>query len=68
LSPFDKDSLKDPETNFYYLAGGNTIENAWNILPDHVINFLQTLPEDHYHCAELSLGSFYLALSDYSEK
>ena len=51
-----------------HLARGNTIEKAWNILPDHVIDFLQTLPEDHFHCAELSLGSFYLALSDYSQK
>jgi nitrogen fixation NifU-like protein len=51
-----------------HLARGNPIEKAWNILPDHVINFLQTLPEDHFHCAELSLGSFYLALSDYSKK
>ena len=51
-----------------HLAGGKSIETAWKILPDHVKDFLQTLPEDHFHCAELSLGAFYLALSDYSKK
>jgi len=51
-----------------HMVRGNQVEKAWEVLPEHVINFLQTLPEDHFHCAELSLGSFYLALSDYKNK
>ncbi len=50
------------------LARGISLEKAWNILPEHLSSFLQTLPQDHFHCAELAVGAFYLALSDYSEK
>lgn len=50
------------------LARGLSLEKAWDILPEHLSSFLQTLPQDHFHCAELALGAFYLALSDYSEK
>ncbi|MCD4677859.1 MAG: iron-sulfur cluster assembly scaffold protein [Desulfobacula sp.] len=45
-------------------AQGKTIESAWNISPDQVDRFLGTLPEDHFHCAELSVGALYLALAD----
>ncbi len=47
------------------LAEGKTVDQAWNITPELVIAYLQTLPRDHYHCAELAAGAFYLALSDY---
>ena len=30
-------------------------------------NYLETLPEDHFHCAELAVGALYLALSNYNE-
>ncbi|MBA3012291.1 MAG: iron-sulfur cluster assembly scaffold protein [Proteobacteria bacterium] len=50
------------------LARGLSVEKAWDISPDHVASFLQTLPDDHYHCAELAVGAFYLALSDYQNK
>ena len=43
---------------------GKTIESAWNISPEQVENFLETLPEDHFHCAELAVGALYLALAD----
>jgi nitrogen fixation NifU-like protein len=43
---------------------GKTIESAWNISPDQINNFLETLPKDHFHCAELSVGALYLALAD----
>ncbi len=45
-------------------AQGKTIDKAWEIHPEQVINFLQTLPGDHLHCAELAVGAFYLALND----
>jgi nitrogen fixation protein NifU and related proteins len=46
------------------LAQGQSSETAWDITPEQVIAFLETLPEDHYHCAELCVGAFYLALVD----
>jgi nitrogen fixation NifU-like protein len=46
------------------LAEGNTITEAWEITPEAVSDFLQTLPEDHFHCAELAVGALYLALTD----
>jgi nitrogen fixation NifU-like protein len=46
------------------LVEGKPVSNAWNINPEAVINFLGTLPADHEHCAELSVGALYLALSD----
>jgi nitrogen fixation NifU-like protein len=50
------------------LTQGKPIEETWDILPDHVADFLETLPPDHLHCAELAVGGFYLALSDYRKK
>lgn len=47
------------------LAKGLTLDAAWDITPDRVDAYLETLPEDHYHCAELSVGGFYRALTDY---
>ncbi|MFA5902487.1 MAG: iron-sulfur cluster assembly scaffold protein [Desulfobacula sp.] len=46
------------------MAFGKTIEAAWEITPGQVNRFLETLPEDHFHCAELAVGAFYLALTD----
>lgn len=46
------------------LATGLTVEAAWKITPEQVILFLQTLPPENHHCAELAVGAFYLALAD----
>ena len=51
-----------------HLAQGHSVDNVWNITADMIKQYLQTLPEDHYHCAELSVGAFYLALTDYQNK
>ncbi len=51
-----------------HLAGGLDVESAWGIGPDRIVQFLETLPLDHYHCAELSCGGFYLALTDYENR
>lgn len=45
-------------------ATGKSTESAWEITPEQVIDFLETLPSDHHHCAELAVGAFYLALAD----
>ena len=48
-----------------HLAEGKTIDESWEITPDKVIEFLETLPEENYHCAELAVGAFYAALANY---
>lgn len=49
-------------------AEGLDIESAWKLNDQSIIEFLGTIPKDHYHCAELAVGAFYLALSDYEKK
>jgi nitrogen fixation NifU-like protein len=48
-----------------HLATGKRVEAAWEITPEAVADYLKTLPADHFHCAELAVGAFYLALADY---
>jgi nitrogen fixation NifU-like protein len=48
-----------------HLSEGKTIEQAWNITPADVIEFLETLAEENHHCAQLAVGAFYLALANY---
>jgi nitrogen fixation NifU-like protein len=49
-------------------AQGKTIDEAWEILPGHVIEYLETLPHDHSHCAQLAVGTLYLALTNICSK
>ncbi|MGX9365567.1 iron-sulfur cluster assembly scaffold protein [Desulfoplanes sp. PS50] len=46
------------------LSEGKKLEEAWDIHPETVVAYLETLPDDHFHCAELAVGAFYLALAD----
>ena len=46
------------------LVEGKTVAEAWQVDPEAVATYLETLPEDHFHCAELAVGAFYLALAD----
>ena len=48
------------------LAIGKRIDEAWQLTPGHIISYLQTLPADHHHCAELVVGALYHALMDLS--
>ncbi len=50
------------------LTEGKTIDNAWKITPEDVANYLEILPPDHFHCAELAVGALYNALADYDHK
>ena len=50
-----------------FLAEGKSISKAWEITPEEVIDFLETLPEENFHCAELAVGAFYLALVNFQE-
>lgn len=49
------------------IAEGKSVAKSWDITPQNVITYLETLPEDHHHCAELVIGTFYLALANYNE-
>lgn len=49
------------------MTEGKTLSEAWEMTPETVAAYLETLPEDHYHCAELAAGAFYLALADCRE-
>lgn len=48
------------------LAEGKLVEQSWAISPQDIIDLLETLPADHHHCAELTIGTFYLALADWN--
>jgi nitrogen fixation NifU-like protein len=46
------------------LIEGRRIGEAWDLTPEKVIDFLETLPKGHHHCAELAVGALYRALAD----
>ncbi|MGD9365747.1 MAG: iron-sulfur cluster assembly scaffold protein [Desulfobacteraceae bacterium] len=50
------------------LVEGKSLAEAWELDPEDVANYLESLPEDHFHCAELATGALYLALADAREK
>ena len=49
------------------LVAGQSLAAAWEVNPERVADLLESLPEDHFHCAELVVGTFYLALSNARE-
>lgn len=50
------------------LMEGRTLSDGWLLTPENVAEYLQTLPPDHFHCAELAVGAFYKALTDYNNR
>jgi nitrogen fixation NifU-like protein len=50
-----------------FFAEGKTIAEAWEITPEDIAAYLETLPTDHFHCAELAVGALYLALANHNE-
>jgi nitrogen fixation NifU-like protein len=50
------------------LLKGKLLADAWSLDPEDVADYLETLPQDHFHCAELAVGALYLALADTREK
>ena len=46
------------------LIEGRRINDAWEITPEKISEYLETLPSDHLHCAELAAGALYRALAD----
>ncbi|KJR99667.1 MAG: hypothetical protein VR65_15545 [Desulfobulbaceae bacterium BRH_c16a] len=51
-----------------FLMEGRTLADAWQLTPENVIAFLETLSPDHHHCAELAVGAFYNALADFNRR
>jgi nitrogen fixation NifU-like protein len=49
------------------IVEGHDVASAWQITPEMVAEYLQTLPADHFHCAELAVGAFYKALVDFQQ-
>jgi nitrogen fixation NifU-like protein len=49
------------------MVEGESVNTAWSITPERVIDYLETLPKNHEHCAELAVGALYLALSRFQE-
>jgi nitrogen fixation NifU-like protein len=47
---------------------GRTLTDGWRLTPENVSDYLESLPPDHFHCAELAVGAFYKALTDYNRR
>ncbi|MCG8566115.1 MAG: iron-sulfur cluster assembly scaffold protein [Desulfobacterales bacterium] len=43
---------------------GKDVQSAWDVTPEMIIEFLDGLPPAKHHCAELAVGTLYLALVD----
>ena len=49
------------------LVEGKSVDTAWEVSPKQVAKLLDSLPKDHFHCAELVVGTLYLALANARE-
>ena len=49
------------------VAAGKSVDDAWNITARDLADFLETLPDHEFHCAEMAVKAFALALTDYSQ-
>jgi len=47
-----------------HITLGKQINDAWNVSSEQIIDYLETLPSDETHCADLACGAFYLALKN----
>ena len=49
------------------MVEGKPARDAWTITPNQVMDFLETLPQKEYHCAELAVQTLRLALTDLNQ-
>lgn len=47
------------------LATGRSLEEALQLQPEDVVNELEGLPEDHWHCARLAVNTLGNAIAEY---
>ena len=50
-----------------HLAENKTIKQAWEMSPESIIDYLQTLPKGEYHCADMAIGALQNALANFRE-
>jgi len=50
-----------------HLIDKKSIGDAWEITPENVIDYLETLSSTDEHCAELAIGALYRALLNFQE-
>ncbi|MBU3916836.1 iron-sulfur cluster assembly scaffold protein [bacterium] len=50
------------------MVKGKSVAEAWEITPEKIVGYLETLPEESTHCAELAVGALRLALTDLQRK
>ena len=50
-----------------FLIEGKPISEAWEITPETIANYLETLPEYDFHCAEMAVDALHLALFNLRE-
>ncbi len=49
------------------LVEGRSVNEAWEITPKIIADYLETLPEHDFHCAEMAVGALQSALSNLRE-
>lgn len=49
------------------MVEGKPAQNAWAVTPRQIIDFLETMPQKEYHCAELAVQTLRLALLDLNQ-
>jgi nitrogen fixation protein NifU and related proteins len=49
------------------MVEGRPAQEAWNITPRQIMEFLETLPEKEFHCAELAIQALRFALLNLNE-
>jgi nitrogen fixation protein NifU and related proteins len=50
-----------------FLIEGKSVNEAWEITPQSIADYLETLPEHDYHCAEMAVDALHLALLNLRE-
>lgn len=50
------------------LVEGKSLDEAWDVTPEQVIDYLESLPKGEHHCAELAVGALYLGIADVQRK
>ena len=49
------------------LIEAKDVGSAWELTPEDVMKYLETLPPENTHCAELAVGAMYRALRNFLE-
>lgn len=49
------------------LSEGKSVAAAWALTPQRIAGYIETLPEDRLHCAELVVGAMRAALENYRQ-